>query len=53
LLMRIIYNVLRDREAYNELGQEYLGSRERSVDYWVRKIKEMGFEVEVKELQSA
>lgn len=53
LMIRIIYVVLRDKVPYQELGADYLGSRERTVDYWVRKIKEMGFHVELTELQSA
>jgi transposase len=53
LLMRIIYIMLRDKKDYHELGSAYLGSREKSVEYWVRKIKELGFHVELTEAQSA
>ncbi|MNC81177.1 hypothetical protein D3C75_1342230 [compost metagenome] len=49
LLVRIIYVVLRDRVAYQELGAHYLGTREKTVEYWVRKIHLMGYEVELRE----
>ncbi|MBD2845324.1 transposase [Paenibacillus sp. IB182496] len=53
LLIRIIYSVLRDKVSYQELGSDYLGSREKNVDYWIRKIKQMGYEVELQELKPA
>ncbi|MNR62686.1 hypothetical protein D3C85_1847810 [compost metagenome] len=49
LIIRIIYVMLRDKVKYEELGAEYLGSREISVDYWVNKIKKMGFDVNLVE----
>jgi transposase len=53
LILRIIYAMLRDKKDYDELGADYLGSREKSVEYWVRKIQAMGFEVELKEVHTA
>jgi hypothetical protein len=41
-MIRIIYVMLRDKVPYKELGERYLGSKEKTVDYWVRKIREMG-----------
>ncbi|MCP1309860.1 IS110 family transposase [Paenibacillus tyrfis] len=49
LLIRIIYVMLRDKVPYKELGERYLGSKEKSVDFWVRKIREMGYQVELTE----
>lgn len=53
LLIRMIYVILRDKVPYRELGADYLGSRERTVDYWVKKIQGMGFKVELEDIQSA
>ena len=53
LLLRIIYIVLRDKVPYQELGADYLGSREISVDYWIRKIQQMGYEVDLREAAPA
>lgn len=46
-MLRIIYIMLRDKVPYQELGVDYLGTREKTVDYWVRKIGAMGFDVEL------
>lgn len=53
LLLRIIYVVLRDKAPYQELGADYLGSREKTIEYWIRKINQMGYEVELHEMRSA
>ena len=53
LLLRIIYAVLRDKSPYRELGTDYLGTKEKTVEYWVRKIKQMGYDVELHELKTA
>jgi len=53
LLLRIIYIVLRDKVPYEELGADYLGKREKTIEYWIRKINQMGYEVELRELNSA
>jgi len=53
LLLRIIYVVLRDKSHYQELGADYLGTKEKTVEYWVRKIKQMGYDVELHELNTA
>jgi hypothetical protein len=50
LMIRIIYVMLRDKVPYQELGGHYLGSKEKTVDYWVRKIREMGYQVELTEV---
>ena len=34
---------------YPKDALNYLGSCEKTVDYWVRKINQMGFHVELKE----
>ncbi|MNC10908.1 hypothetical protein D3C76_1168170 [compost metagenome] len=49
LLVRMIYIILRDRTPYQELGANYLGTREKTVEYWIRKIHLMGYEVELRE----
>lgn len=49
LMIRIIYVMLRDKVSYQELDELYLGSKEKTVDYWVRKIREMGYQVELTE----
>lgn len=48
-MIRIIYVMLRDKVSYQELDELYLGSKEKTVDYWVRKIREMGYQVELTE----
>jgi len=53
LHLRIIYAVLRNRVPYQELGADYLGSRDNSLEYWIRKINQMGYEVELHEIKSA
>lgn len=53
LILRIIYVVLRDKVPYQELGADYLGSREITIDFWIRKIKQMGYEVELHEIKTA
>jgi len=30
-----------------------LGSREKSIEYWIRKINQMGYDVELHEMKSA
>lgn len=49
LLIRIIYVVLRDKVPYHELGANYLGTREIGIDYWIRKINQLGYDVELRE----
>lgn len=50
LLLRIIYVVLRDQAHYQELGADYLGAREKTIEYWIRKINQMGYEVDLREI---
>ncbi len=47
LLIRIIYAVLRDKVPYHELAADDLGTREIGIDDWIRKINQMGYEVEL------
>lgn len=49
LMIRIIYVMLRDKVPYEELGPLYLESKEKPVEYGVRKIREMGYEFELTE----
>jgi transposase len=53
LLIRIIYMVLRDQIPYQEYGAHYLGNREKTVEYWIRKINGMGYEVELRDITTA
>nr|WP_275296584.1 IS110 family transposase [Brevibacillus choshinensis] len=43
LLLRIIYQMLLRNEPYSELGWDYLPQKEKSVDYWVQRIKTLGY----------
>jgi len=47
LLLRIIYQMLLRNEPYSELGWDYLPQKEKSVDYWVQRIKTLGYNVEL------
>jgi transposase len=44
------YYILKDKVEYKELGADYLESRRkrRAVDRYVKKLKEMGYEIEIK-----
>jgi hypothetical protein len=53
LHLRVIYAVLRNKVPYQELGADYLGSREKTLEYWIRKINQMGYEVELHEIKPA
>jgi transposase len=45
LLLRIIYQMLKDKVVYSEVGWDYLTSSKTSVDYWIKKIEAQGFKV--------
>ncbi|MDP4098975.1 IS110 family transposase [Paenibacillus sp. P96] len=47
LLLRIIYQMLKDRVPYCEVGWDYLTSSQSPVDYWIKKIEAQGFKVNV------
>jgi len=54
-LLTVIYHVLRDHIEYKDLGQDYfdkLNSR-RLVPYLVKRLKNMGYEVNLVPLESA
>lgn len=47
LLLRIIYNILLNTVPYEELGTDYLPKKERDVDYWVNRIKSLGYHIQI------
>jgi hypothetical protein len=49
LLLRIIYHILLTGTPYEELGPDYLPKKEKNVDYWVRKIQQLGYKVDLQE----
>jgi transposase len=53
LILKICYFLLRDRTAYQELGWSYLQAKEKGLDYWVRKIKSLGYSIQIQDTQSA
>jgi hypothetical protein len=50
LMLRIIFIMLRTGVPYEELGPDYLPKKEKDVNYWVHKIKQLGYKVELQEL---
>lgn len=52
LLLRIIYQMLSQRVPYEELGWDYLPKKEKSLDYWVRQIQGLGYDVQVNEQET-
>ncbi|TYR75169.1 IS110 family transposase [Rossellomorea vietnamensis] len=46
LLLRIIYQVLKERTPYKELGWDYLPTKERKKEYFIKKLKNMGYDEE-------
>ncbi|WP_199898968.1 hypothetical protein [Paenibacillus popilliae] len=53
LMLRIIFIMLRTGVPYEELGQDDLPKKEKDVNYWVHKIKQRGYNVELQELGDA
>jgi transposase len=53
LILKICYFILRDKTAYQELGFDYLPKKEKGLDYWVSKIKSMGYTIHLQDNQSA
>jgi len=45
LLLRIIYQMLLRNQPYSELGWDYLPKKEKSLEYWVQRIKTLGYNV--------
>jgi transposase len=52
LILRIIYQMLKTRTSYQEYGWDYLPSKERKKDYFIKKLKNMGYEIRVQEDES-
>lgn len=48
-MLRIIFIMLLTGVPYEELGPDYLPKKEKDVDYWVRKIQELGYKVDLYE----
>jgi transposase len=53
LLLRIIYQMLLNKVPYHEIGWDYLPKKEKDVDYWVNKIKSLGYNVQVEATEIA
>lgn len=53
LILRIIYQMLKTKTPYQELGWDYLPSKERKKEYFIKKLKTMGYEVNIQENESA
>ncbi|MCM3270364.1 IS110 family transposase [Paenibacillus elgii] len=49
LLLKICFFMLKDRMAYQELGPNYLPKKEKGLDYWVSKIKSMGYSIQIQD----
>ncbi|MNW15967.1 hypothetical protein D3C71_2146460 [compost metagenome] len=47
LLLRIIYVVLRDKVPYRELGAEYFGTHEVTAEFWIKKLEQLGYKVDL------
>ena len=39
--------MLLNKVPYEELGSDYLPKKERDIDYWVNKIKSLGYNIQV------
>lgn len=53
LILRIIYQMLKTNTPYQELGWDYLPSKERKKDHLIKKLQNMGYEVDIQETKSA
>lgn len=53
LILRIIYHMLKTKTPYQELGWDYLPSKERKKDYFIKKLQNLGYEIDIKEKESA
>ena len=52
VILKICYFMLRDKTTYQELGAEYLPkNKEKGLDYWVSKIKSMGYSIQLQDAQ--
>jgi hypothetical protein len=50
LIIRIIFTMLAEGIPYKELGSDYLPKKERDIDYWVRKLEQKGYKVDLQAL---
>ncbi|WP_281252511.1 hypothetical protein [Oceanobacillus timonensis] len=41
------------KTPYKELGWDYLPNKERKKDYFIKKLQNMGYEIEIQETKSA
>ncbi|TVX98982.1 IS110 family transposase [Paenibacillus cremeus] len=53
LILKICYFMLRDKTTYQELGWDYLPKKEKGLDYWVSKIKSMGYSIQLQDIHPA
>lgn len=53
LILKIIYQMLKTKTPYEELGWDYLPKKERNVDYFIKKIQSLGYEVNITEQEPA
>ncbi len=53
LILRIIYQMLKTKTPYQELGWDYLPNKERKKDYFIKKLQNLGYEVDIQEIESA
>lgn len=51
LMLRIIHIMLHNGVVYAELGADYLPKKAKPVDYWVKKIQQMGYTVDLQEIK--
>lgn len=54
-MLVVIYHVLHDRVPYRELGRDFFDrlNHSRLRSYYVKRLKSLGCEVDVKEAQPA
>ncbi|MDC3426390.1 IS110 family transposase, partial [Aquibacillus sp. 3ASR75-11] len=53
LILRIIYQMLKTKTPYQEYGWDYLPSKERKKDYFIKELQKMGYEIDIQENKSA
>jgi transposase len=53
--LRIIYQMLKNHQSYQELGPNYFAhyNAQRSKRYFIRRLRELGYEVELKPIEEA
>ncbi|TVY08233.1 IS110 family transposase [Paenibacillus cremeus] len=53
LILKICYFIIREKTPYQELGWDYLPRKEKGLDYWVSKIKSMGYSIQIQDTHPA